>query len=48
MMFEKVLGVSAVMSWPYLSVKPSQVGVDVDRTSCPLHRPTAGGCRTGA
>jgi hypothetical protein len=43
-MLKKVLGVSAVRSCPYLIAKPSQVGVDADRISCPLHRPTAYGC----
>jgi hypothetical protein len=39
-----VLGVSVVRSHPYLVVKPSQVGADVDRITCPLRRPTACGC----
>jgi hypothetical protein len=38
-MLEKILGVSAMRSGPYLVAKPSQVGVDVDGTSCPLRRP---------
>jgi hypothetical protein len=39
MMLEKVLGVSAVRCGHYFVAKPSQVGVDVDGTSCPLRRP---------
>jgi hypothetical protein len=39
MMLEKVLGVSAMRCGPYFVAKPSQVGVDVDGTSCPLRRP---------
>jgi hypothetical protein len=42
-MLEKVLGVSAVRSWPYLVAKCSLVGVDVDGTSYPLCRPIMGG-----
>jgi hypothetical protein len=42
-MLEKVLGVGAVRSWPYLIVKSPEVGVDVDGISCPLCRPIA--CR---
>jgi hypothetical protein len=38
-MLEKVFGVGAVRSGPYLVAKPSHVGVDVDRTSCPLRCP---------
>jgi hypothetical protein len=45
---EKVLGVGAVRSCPYLVAKSSQVGVDVDRISYPLSHPTACGCRLGA
>jgi hypothetical protein len=46
-MLEKVLGVSAVRSWPYLVAKPSQEGVEIDGISCPLCRPNARGCRSG-
>jgi hypothetical protein len=37
---EKVLGVGAMRSCPYLVVKPSQVGVDADEnpTSASSHR----------
>jgi hypothetical protein len=38
-MLEKVLGVGAVRSGPYLVAKLSRVGVEVDGTSCPLRRP---------
>jgi hypothetical protein len=38
-MLEKVLGAGAVRSWPYLIAKSSQVGVNVDRISCPLYCP---------
>jgi hypothetical protein len=31
----------------YLAAKPSQVGVDVDGLSYPLHRPTTYGSRPG-
>jgi hypothetical protein len=37
-MLENVHGVGAVRCGPYLVAKPSQVGVDVDGTSCPLCR----------
>jgi hypothetical protein len=37
-----------VRSYPYLAAKPSQVGVDADRISCPLCCPTACGCRPDA
>jgi hypothetical protein len=47
MMLEKVLGVSAVRRWLYLVAKPSHTGVDVDKPSCPLHRPTAYGYHPG-
>jgi hypothetical protein len=40
---EKVLGVGAMRSWPYLTTKSSQLGVDVDGISYPLRRPIA--CR---
>jgi hypothetical protein len=30
----------------YLVAKPSHVGVDVDRLTCPLHRPMACGRQT--
>jgi hypothetical protein len=43
-----VLGVGVVRSWSYLVAKSSQVGVEVDGISYPLHRPTAYGCRSGA
>jgi hypothetical protein len=43
MMLKKVLGVSAVRRGPYLVTKPSEVGVDVDGTSCSLHHPLAMG-----
>jgi hypothetical protein len=42
---EKVLGVGAVWRWLFLTVKPSHAGVNVDVLSCPLHQPTAYGCR---
>jgi hypothetical protein len=45
---EKVLGVSAMRSCPYLGVKPSQLEADVDRISYPLRHPTACGCRPNA
>jgi hypothetical protein len=45
---EKVLGVGVVRSCPYLVTKPSQVGVDADGISFPLHCPTAYGCRPDA
>jgi hypothetical protein len=32
----------------YLTAKPSNVGVDVDGLSCPLHCPTVYGCQTTA
>jgi hypothetical protein len=35
MTLEKVLGVGFVRHWLYLVVKPSHVGVDVDRLACP-------------
>jgi hypothetical protein len=38
-MLEKVLGVSAVRSGPYLVAIPSHVGVDVDRIAYPLCYP---------
>jgi hypothetical protein len=37
---EKVLGIGAVRSWPYLIAKHSQVQVEVDGISCPLRCPT--------
>jgi hypothetical protein len=42
---DKVLGVGAMRSCPYLVAKPSQEGVDADGMSCPLRCPTACGCR---
>jgi hypothetical protein len=45
-MLEKVLGVDASMSWPYLVAKPSQVEVEVDMPSCPLRHPTSCGCQS--
>jgi hypothetical protein len=48
MMLEKVLEVSTMRSWSYLVAKPSQVGVDVDRTSCLVRCLTAGGHQPGA
>jgi hypothetical protein len=39
-MLEKVLRGVASWCWPYLAPKPSHVRVDVDRSACPLHRPT--------
>jgi hypothetical protein len=42
---EKVLGVGAVRSSPYLVAKHSQVGVDAHGISCPLCHPTACGCQ---
>jgi hypothetical protein len=44
---DKVLGVGAVRSYPYLVAKLSQVGVDVDGISYPLCCPTACGCWLG-
>jgi hypothetical protein len=41
---EKVLGVSAMKSCPYLVAKPSHVGVDADGISCPMRHPTPCGC----
>jgi hypothetical protein len=46
-MLEKVLRVSVVRHWLYLAANPSQAGVDVDGLCCPLHCPTAYGCRPG-
>jgi hypothetical protein len=45
---EKVLGVGAVRSCPYLVAKPSQMRVDADGTSYPLCCPTAYGCQLHA
>jgi hypothetical protein len=45
---EKVLGVGVVRSCPYLVTKHSQVGVNADEISCPLHRPTTCACRPDA
>jgi hypothetical protein len=48
LVLNKVLGVDAVRSWPYLVAKPFHVGVDVDWISSPLCHPTACGCWSGA
>jgi hypothetical protein len=45
-MLEKVLGVDASMSWPYLVAKPSQVEVEADMPSYPLRHPTSCGCQS--
>jgi hypothetical protein len=47
-MLEKILGVGAMMSYPYLVAKPFQVGVDADGASYPRRRPTVCGCRPDA
>jgi hypothetical protein len=39
-MLEKILGVGAVRSCPYLVAKSSYVGGGVDGLACPLHRLT--------
>jgi hypothetical protein len=41
-----VLGEVTGWHWLYLAAKPSQLGVDVDELSCPLHHPTAYRCQT--
>jgi hypothetical protein len=43
MMLEKVFGVGAMRSVPYLLAKPSKVGVDVERTPCSLCPPPSVG-----
>jgi hypothetical protein len=40
MTLENVPGDVASWCWPYLTAKPSHVGVDVDELAYPLHRPT--------
>jgi hypothetical protein len=40
---EKVLAVGGVRSCPYLVTKSSQVGIDADKISFLLHRPTTCG-----
>jgi hypothetical protein len=45
---KNVLGVGAVRRCPYLVAKPSQVRIDEDEISCPLHHPTACGCQPDA
>jgi hypothetical protein len=47
-MLKNVLRAGAVRSWPYLIAKSSQVGVNVDRISCPLHCPITCRFQSGA